>query len=117
MIILILYSLTHAVPPPTVTVTPMDGKFTIGDNIDLTCTVFADNVDEDAAAVIEWRRNKTVISVATVSVGESFTQTIYDIRLSEAGEYICSGYINSSNTFFHDSIIVSRKRTVNLIRK
>ena len=104
-------------PPPTITVTLMDVTFTIGDNIDLTCTVSADNVDEHGMAVVEWRRNEAVINKTTVSVGKSFVHIIYDIRLSEAGEYICIGYINNPNKFVYDSIVVSRERAINLTRK
>ena len=104
-------------PSPTITVTLMDVTFTIGDNIDLTCTVSADNVDEHAMAVVEWRRNETVINKTTVSVGKSFVHIMHDIRLSEAGEYICIGYTNYPNEFVYDSIAVSRKRAINLTRK
>ena len=104
-------------PPPTITVVSSDGTFTIGDSIDLTCTVSADNVDEHAMAVVEWRSNITVLNMTTLSVGESFTHTLHDIRLSEAGEYFCSGYINSSNEFFYNSIVVLKGRIVNLTCK
>ena len=63
------YSLTNAVPPPTVMVTPEDGR--LRDNITLTCTVSADNVDEHAMAVVEWRKNEIMVDVATISVGDT----------------------------------------------
>ena len=92
----------------------MNTSFTIGDNIDLTCTVSADNVDEHAMAVVEWRRNGVIIDGTQTIISPTMESSPYNINgttvhtitgldSSEEGEYICSSYINSSNQYILDS--------------
>ena len=92
----------------------MATSFTIGDNIDLTCTVSADNVDEDAMAVVEWRRNGVIIDGTQTTISPTMESSLYNINgttvhtitgldSSEEGEYICSSYINNSNVYVLDS--------------
>ena len=92
----------------------MATSFTIGDNIDLTCTVSADNVDEHAVAVVEWRRNGVIIDGTQTTIPPTMESSLYNINgitvhtitgldSSEEGEYICSSYINSSNQYILDS--------------
>ena len=100
------------------TITPMATSFTIGDNIDLTCTVSADNVDEDAMAVVEWRRNGVIIDGTQTTISPTMESSLYNINgtavhtitgldSSEEGEYICSSYITSSN-LDSDTVNVSK---------
>ena len=106
-------------PPPTITVVSSDRTFTLGDNIDLTCTVSADNVDEHAMAVVEWERNGVIINGAQIAISATMESSLYNINgtvvhtitgldSSEEGEYICSSYITSSNGYLLDSVNVSK---------
>ena len=109
--------------PPVVTITPMATSFTIGDNIDLTCTVSADNVDEDAMAVVEWRRNGVIIDGTQTTISSTMGSSLYNINgttvhtitgfdSSEEGKYICSSYINSSNQYVLDSDTVNVSKSI-----
>ena len=100
------------------TITPMAALFAIGDNIDLTCTVSADNVDEHAMAVVEWRRNGVIIDGTQTIISPTMRSSLYNINgttvhtitgldLSEEGKYICSSYITSSNQYILDSDAVN----------
>ena len=97
----------------------MAASFAIGDNITLTCTVSADNVDEHATAVVEWRRNGVIINGTQTTISPTMESSLYNIngttvhtitRLdsSEEGEYICSSYISSSNVLNSDTVNVSK---------
>ena len=104
----------------------MATSFTIGDNINLTCAVSADNVDEHAMAVVEWRRNgviingtQTTISPTMKSMASQYNingttvHTITGFDSSEEGEYICSSYIDiSSNQYVLDSGIVNVSKSI-----
>ena len=101
----------------------MAASFTIGDNIDLTCTVSADNVDEHAMAVVEWRRNGVIIDQTTISLtmGSSLyningttVHTITGLDSSEEGEYICSSYVTSSNQYILDSDTVNVSKSITI---
>ena len=96
----------------------MATSFTIGNNIDLTCTVSADNVDEHAMAVVEWRRNLAIINDTQTTISPTMESTSYNINgatvhtitgldSSEEGEYFCSSYITSSNEYILDSDTVN----------
>ena len=108
-------------PPPSVKITPMATSFTIRDNIDLTCTVSADNVDGNAMAVVEWRRSGIIIDTIILSpnmesslynINGTTVHTITGLDLSEEGEYICSSYINSSNQYVLDSDTVNVSKSI-----
>ena len=96
----------------------MATSFTIGDNINLTCTVSADIVDEHAMAVVEWRRNKVIIDGTQTTIPPTMESSLYNINgttvhtitgldSSEEGEYICSSYITSSDQYILDSDTVN----------
>ena len=106
-------------------ITPTATSFTIGDNIDLTCTVSADNVDEHAMAVVEWRRNRVVINGTQTIISPTMESSLYNINgttvhtitgldSSEEGQYICSSYIIiiSSNEYILDSDIVNVSKSI-----
>ena len=97
----------------------MAALFGIGDNINLTCTVSADDVDEHAMAVVEWRRNGVIIDGTQTTISPTMGSSLYNINgstvhtitgldLSEEGEYICSSYINSSNELNSDTVNVPK---------
>ena len=56
----------------------------------------SDNVPGDTTAVIEWRRNKTVINSSTVAIREAgqfqstLLYTINGVKLSDSGDYYCT---------------------------
>ena len=112
-------------PAPAVTITPMATSLTIGNNVDLTCTVSADNVDEDAMAVIEWERNGVIIddTQTTIILSPNMESSLYNINGTtvhtitgldslEEGEYVCSSYINSSNQYVLDSDTVNVSKSI-----
>ena len=104
-------------------IAPTATSFTIGDNIDLTCTVSADNIDDHAMAVVEWRRNGVIINGTQTTIPPTMESSLYNINgttvhtitgldSSEEGEYICSSYINSSNEYILDSDIVNVSKSI-----
>ena len=91
------------VPNPVVAISPVNETSTIaGGDIQLSCTVMSDNVPGDATAVIEWRRNETVINSSTVAIREAgqFQSTllyaINGVKLSDSGDYYCTASINNT---------------------
>ena len=103
----------------------MAASFAIGDNIDLTCTVSADSVDEHAMAVVEWSRNGVIIDGTQTTISPTMESSLYNINgttvhtitgldSSEEGEYICSSYINSSNQYILDSKIMNFSKSVKI---
>ena len=114
--------LVIVVPPPAVTITPMATSFTLGDNIDLTCSVSADNVDKHAMVVVEWRRNGVIIN-GTQTISPTMESSLYSINgttvhtitgldSSKEGKYICSSYINSSNQYILESDTVNLSKSI-----
>ena len=115
-------------PPLAVKITsmPMAASFAIGDNVDLTCTVSADNVDEHAMAVVEWRRNGVIIDDTQTTISPTMESSLYNINgttvytitglnSSEEGEYICSSYITSSNEYILGSKIMNFSKSVKIV--
>ena len=104
------------------TITPIATSFTIGDNINLTCIVSADNVDEHAMAVVDWRRNKVIdgtqitisptMESSLFNINGTVVHTITELDSSEEGEYICSSYITSSNQYILDSVTVDASTSI-----
>ena len=101
----------------------MATAFTIGDNIDLTCTVSADDVDEHAMAVVERRRNGIIIDDTQITMLPTMESSLYNINgttvhtiigldSSEEGKYICSSYITSSNEYLFDSDTVNVSKSI-----
>ena len=112
-------------PPPTVMITPMATSFTIGDNIELTCTVSADNVDEHAMSVVEWRRNGVIIDGTQTTIPPTMESSLYNINgttvhtiigldSSEEGEYICTAYVTSSNEYIQNSNTVNLSKCITI---
>ena len=103
----------------------MATSFTIGDNIELTCTVSADNVDEHAMAVVEWRRNGVIIDDTQTTIPPTMESSLYNINgttvhtitgldSSEEGEYICSAYVTSSNEYIQNSNTVNLSKCLTI---
>ena len=101
----------------------MATSFTLGNNINLTCTVSADNVDEHAMAVVEWRRNGVIIDDTQTTISPTMESSLYNINgttvhtitgldPSEEGEHICSSYINSSNQYILESDTVNLSKSI-----
>ena len=81
----------------------------------------SDNGPGHTIAVIEWRRNETVINSSTVAIREAgqfqstLLYTINGVKLSDAGDYYCTAGINStidtpyliSNDTVEDNTIVN----------
>ena len=101
----------------------MATSFTVGDNINLTCTVSANNVDEHAMAVVEWRRNGVIIDGTQTTISPTMESSLYNINgttvhtitgldSSEEGEYICSSYITSSNDLDIDTVHMNASKSI-----
>ena len=93
----------YIVLPPSVSIIPVENIYTIGDTVTLTCTVIANVPDPRNTAYIRWRRNNedimtTVISPTPVndSINYTYPLTIYNINLSDAGQYSCTARIRSN---------------------
>ena len=117
---------TILVPNPVVAISPVNETSTIaGDDIQLSCTVMSDNVPGDTTAVMEWRRNETVINSSTVTIREAgqFQNTllyaINGVELSDSGDYYCTASINSTidTPYLISSDIVEDSTIINTISK
>ena len=114
------------VPNLVVAISPVNETSTIaGGNIQLSCTVMSDNVPGDTTAVIEWRRNETVINSSTVAIREAgqFKSTllyaINGVKLSDSGDYYCTASINSTidTPYLISSDTVEDSTIINTISK
>ena len=105
----------------------MATSFTIGDNIDLTCTVSADNVYEDDVAVVQWKRNGVLVNDTQITIPPIMESSLYNINgttvhtitgldSSEEGEYICSSYIiaGSINEYILNSDVVNESKSITI---
>ena len=98
-----MYIYSYVVPNPVVTLSPIN-KTTAGGNIWLSCTstVMSDNNHGGTVAIIEWRRNDSVINESTVTISKTgqfkstLPYTINSVKLSDSGDYHCISSINNT---------------------
>ena len=102
--------------PPTVTVTPENTiLYMQGDRVDLTCSVFSDDVDSTVTAITEWQSLSGGTSSQTISTPMS---SIIDEDLSLSfnlfgmAVYDCVSYLTSSNDHVIDSDNVTVSKSV-----
>ena len=103
--VLLYYHTYIALPPSSVSVSPVQDVYAVGDTVTLTCTVVATVPDSRNTAYIRWRRNNNIIkdteiSPTTVdgihSINYTYPLTINTISLSDAGQYSCRANIRST---------------------
>ena len=117
------YSVYTVLPPSSISVTPVEDIYTIGETVTLTCTVIANVPDPRNTAYIRWRRNNDNIITPVdefptlvndmYSINYTYPLTINNISLADAGQYSCTARIRSngitnvmgSDTIDQDTIV------------
>uniref|UniRef100_A0A1X7V265 Uncharacterized protein n=1 Tax=Amphimedon queenslandica TaxID=400682 RepID=A0A1X7V265_AMPQE len=89
---------------PVINLIPNQSEYNAGSNITLSCSVtypYSSYIDVDTNLTLQWfnSSNDTLNSSTIINDNNehTLTYTISNARLSDAGQYTCSFFINSSN--------------------
>ena len=113
------------VPLPQINMNITNETYTTGSELTLSCviTLMNENIDINTEAYITWTNNTSVINKTMVPVKEdniTYTSLLsfHGIKLSDASNYTCSGYIdNGENSFIVHSDEVMSSGNISVISK
>ena len=99
-----LFLITLTVPNtviPAIVLIPHQSEYNVGNDITLSCSViYSFPHDLDTNLTIQWLNssNHTLHSITNINnyTEHTLNYTIYNSRLSDAGQYTCSFFINTS---------------------
>ena len=86
---------------PAIVLIPHQSEYTVGNDITLSCSViYSFHHDLDTNLTIQWLNSSSHIlhSITNINnyTGHTLNYTISNVRLSDAGRYTCSFFINTS---------------------
>ena len=124
---IVVYFLFLLVPNdkiPVINLTPHQSVYDAGSNITLSCSVtypYSSYIDIDTNLTLQWfnSSNYTLSSSTIINDynGHTLTYTISNARLSDAGQYTCSFFINTSVPNIVSSNTTTNYITVNIKSK
>ena len=119
-----LYFLFLLVPNDKIPVIPHQSVYDAGSDITLSCSViypYSSYIDIDTNLTLQWfnSSNHTLNSSTIINDynGHTLTYTISNARLSDAGQYTCSFFINTSVPNIISSNTTTNYITVNIKSK
>ena len=99
-IVLIILTVPNTVIPAIVLI-PHQSEYAVGNNITLSCSViYSFPHDLDTNLTIQWLNSSHILhSITNINnyTEHTLNYTIHNSRLSDAGQYTCSFFINTSN--------------------
>ena len=110
------YNINHVTVPntviPAIVLTPHQSEYAVGNDITLSCSViYSFPHDLDTNLTIQWLNSSSHILHSITNINNytehTLNYTIYNSRLSDAGQYTCSFFITTSNP--HSYISSSNK--------
>ena len=109
---------------PVIILVPQKSVYDIGSNITLSCSVKYSKsplIDLNTSLTLQWFNSSNDFLCASTSNNTEHTlnYTIRNIKLSDAGQYTCSVFINASvnNNAILDSSITSNFTNITILRK
>ena len=102
-------------PTYSITIDPLKSYYGVRTNVTLTCTTIYPSsslVDVDTNVTIQWKYgNNTIKSYTTFNdyTNQNLQYPINNVKLSDAGEYICSSYLSTTryNPYIKSSDIIT----------
>ena len=101
-ILLIIVTVPNTVIPAIVLI-PHQSEYAVGNNITLSCSVnYSFPHDLDTNLTIQWLNSSSYILLSITNINNytehTLNYTIYNSKLSDAGQYTCSFFITTSIT-------------------
>jgi hypothetical protein len=110
---------------PSIINNPMKSIYEVGDNVTLSCSItypqssFID-IDIDINVNMQWQYNNTIIQSYTAINDYTIHTLLYHInkmRLSDAGEYTCLFFLDTTHPYIGDSVFTMRNAVINIMCK
>ena len=100
----VLYCLPLLVPDPEVYMLPIQEVYMIGDTVELICTVAVSNISYSVSVQIQWINTandvikETTLSTSSYTINETYSLTIENVSISDAGQYVCRASTTSNTS-------------------
>jgi hypothetical protein len=103
---------------PSIINNPMKSIYEVGDNVTLNCSITYPQSSFIINVNIQWQYNNTIIQSYTAINDYTIHTLLYHInkmRLSDAGEYTCLFFLDTTHPYIGDSVFTMRNAVINIM--
>ena len=95
----------------------------IGDTVELICTVAISNISYSVNVQVQWINTandvikETTLSTSSYTINETYSSTIENVSISDAGQYVCRANTTSDTSLLIHGEAVDDDIDVNILCK
>ena len=95
----------------------------IGDTVELICTVAVSNISNSVNVHVQWINTandvvkETTLSTSSYTINETYSSTIENVSISDAGQYVCRASTTSNTSLLIHGDGVDDDINVNIMCK